>query len=117
MGKMIQTDIMKADVGSLLFIPDRKNCKKRPHICISVFRNLAGVPYDWMVVPITSTVTVGMENLVEVKHPKLSLQSYAKLNNITCIKSNKEIEVSKITFSEDYLTTIAVRIKELILKQ
>ena len=108
---------MRADTGSLLFIPDPKNGKKRPHICISVFRNLAGVPYDWMVVPITSTVTVGLNNLVEVNHPKLNLPSYAKLNNITCIKSNSAIEVAKVQFAEENLRNIAVRIKELILKE
>lgn len=107
--------IMRADVGSLLFIPDPKGSKKRPHICIKVFTNLAGVPYDWLVIPITSTVTVGMDNLMEVEHPKLSLKSYAKINNITCVKASDKIEVAKMSFSKDCVKSIAVRIKELIL--
>lgn len=113
---MIKTFVMQADVGSLLFIPDPMNGKKRPHMCVSVFRNEGGVPYNWLVVPITSAVTVGVHNLVEVSHPKLSKHSYAKLNNLTSIIGNSNIEVAKKQFTNDYLLKVAVRIKELILK-
>lgn len=114
MGAINRTFVMQADVGSLLFIPDPMNGKKRPHICVSVFRNESGVPYNWLVVPITSTVTVGAHNLVEVMHPKLHKLSYAKLNNLTSIKANALIEVAKKHFTDDYLHKVAVRIKELI---
>lgn len=91
---------MKAEVGSLLFLKDRNDeNKKRPCMCIHVFSNNAGVPYNWLIVPITSTNTVGTDNLVEVQHGKLcSVVSYAKLSNIESISWNDEIEVAKAKF-------------------
>ena len=116
MGQMINKFINQVDVGSLIFISDPKSGKKRPHVCVSVFRNESGVPYNWMVIPITSVATVGFENLIEIEHPKLKRQSYAKINNLTCIKAMENIEIAKTQIAYNYLLEIAVRIKELILK-
>lgn len=93
---------MKASIGSLLFIADKNDkIKKRPFICMYVFTNNAGVPYDWLVIPITSTTSVGDDNLVEVTHPKLGLKSYAKINNIESISWSKKIEVAKCKFDDE----------------
>lgn len=93
---------MKAEIGSLLFIKDKNDeNKKRPCMCIHVFTNNASVPYNWLIVPITSTDKVGSDNLVEVTHGKLSARSYAKLNNIESISWNDEIEVAKRKFSAE----------------
>ena len=94
---------MKAEVGSLLFIKDKNDeNKKRPCMCIHVFTNNANVPYNWLIVPITSTNKVGSDNLVEVTHIKLcSEKSYAKLNNIESISWNDEIEIAKKKFSAE----------------
>lgn len=97
----------KAEVGSLLFIKDKNDTsKKRPYICIHVFTNTAGVPYDWLIVPITSTDKVGVENLVEVAHTKLCTKSYAKINNLESISWNEDIEVSKRKFMPQYIKDV-----------
>ena len=102
---------MKADVGSLLFIQDKIDSnKKRPHICIHVFTNDAGIPYNWLVLPITSIDTVGKGNLVEVKHRKLKSTSYAKLNNIISIPWNDNIEVAKVNFAKKYAREVTSRL-------
>jgi mRNA-degrading endonuclease toxin of MazEF toxin-antitoxin module len=108
---------MKAEVGSLLFIEDKKDSsKKRPYICIHVFTNKAGVPYDWLIVPITSTDKVGTENLVEVEHNKLCCKSYAKINNIESISWNEKIEVAKKKFLAQYVKDVTDKLGN-ILKQ
>ncbi len=108
---------MTADVGNLLFIEDKNDStKKRPYICLHVFHNEAGIPYNWLVLPITSTKTVGIENLVEVKHHKLnSASSYAKLNNIETIPWSDDIEISKRKFNKKYLTGIIKKLYQDIL--
>lgn len=106
---------MKAEVGSLLFIKDKNDSsKKRPYICLHVFTNRAGVPYDWLVVPITSTDSVGNENLVEVAHPKLSVPSYAKLNNIESISWNDEIEIAKKKFDAIYVRDVTEKLGNIL---
>lgn len=98
---------MKAEVGSLLFIKDENDeTKKRPFICVHVFRNDAGVPYDWLVIPITSTSTVGMNNLALVTHQKLTSTSYAKINNVKSISWSDEIEVARTKFREQYVRDV-----------
>ncbi len=99
---------MKGKAGSLFFIKDKNDAtKKRPYMCIHVFTNTAGIPYNWLVVPITSIDTVGSDNLVEVAHDKLSCKSYAKLNNIESISWNsKEIEVAKKLFTQQYVRDV-----------
>lgn len=102
---------MNADVGSLLFIKDKDTKKRRPHICVGVFTNRAGVRYDWLVLPITSTDTVGDANLVPVSHRKLKKNSFAKLNNIKTIKADEEIEVATDLFSEECINLIKIRLR------
>lgn len=102
---------MNADVGNLLFILDESTGKKRPHVCIAVFTNSAGVRYDWLVVPITSVATVGDENLVQIRHSKLKKDSFAKLNNITTIKAGKGIEIASIPFEEEYVQLVKGRLR------
>lgn len=99
---------MKAEKGSLLFIRDFESAKKRPYICVHVFTNTAGVAYDWLVIPITSTVCVGMSNLILVRHSKLSTTSYAKISNVRSISWNDEIELSKIKFDPLYVRDVCL---------
>jgi mRNA-degrading endonuclease toxin of MazEF toxin-antitoxin module len=106
---------MKADIGSLLFIKETNSAKKRPYMCVYVFKNTAGVPYDWLVVPITSTDSVGMTNLIPVKHAKLnSIESYAKLNNIRSISWSDEIEVAKVKFDSSYVRDVSVKLGNIL---
>lgn len=103
---------MKADEGALLFIEDKLDAtKKRPFMCVHVFRNKAGVPYNWLVLPITSKDSVGKDNLVEVGHDKLGkAQSYAKLNNIESISWNDKIEISSKKFAKKYSELVKDRL-------
>jgi mRNA-degrading endonuclease toxin of MazEF toxin-antitoxin module len=106
---------MKAEVGNLLFIKDKNDIsKKRPYICIHVFTNKAGIPYDWLIVPITSTDRVGIENLVQVTHSKLAVKSYAKLNNIESISWNDEIEVAKTKFNAQYVKDVTDKLGNIL---
>lgn len=105
---------MKAEVGSLLFIKDKNDeTKRRPYMCVYVFTNNAGVPYDWLIIPITSTNKVGMDNLVEVSHRKLCCKSYAKINNIESISWNEEIEVSKQKFGKKHVKDVIQKLSNL----
>ena len=102
---------MSAEIGSLLFIKDTNDAtKKRPFMCIRVFRNNANIAYDWLVVPITTKDVIKASYLVKIQHPKLNQISYAKLNNITSISWNKEIEVAKIKFEDKYVKDVQERI-------
>lgn len=104
-----------ATVGSLLFIQDPiEPIKKRPFICIAVFTNTAGVPYNWWLLPITSKVTIGMSNLVEVKHKRLSAISYAKINDLQSMKWEDHYEVAQVKFAKKYVKDIAKRINSLL---
>lgn len=103
---------MKAEIGSLLFIQDKNDTsKKRPHICIHVFTNRAGVPYNWLLLPITSKTMVGTDNLIEVKHQKLHSISYAKLNNIESVSWSDDIEISKRKFAKKYVDQCRTRLQ------
>lgn len=82
-----------AEEGNLIFIPEGE--KRRPYICIKVYRNTAGVPYNWLVLPITSTTSVGFDNLFPIEHPKLNKESYVKINNIQTIKWDSKFEIKK----------------------
>jgi mRNA-degrading endonuclease toxin of MazEF toxin-antitoxin module len=109
---------MKADVGNLLFIEDKNDsAKKRPFMVLHVFNNTAGVPYDWLVVPITSSDSVGPENLVEVTHVKLACKSYAKLNNMETISWSDEIEVAKRKFAKKHIKNVQDRLGEILFKK
>jgi len=102
---------MSAEIGSLLFIKDTKDAtKKRPFICVRVFRNNANIPYDWLVIPITTKCIIKPKYLVELSHPKLNQVSYAKLNNITSISWNNEIEVAKVKFDDKYVKDVQQKI-------
>lgn len=105
---------MKAVVGSLLFIEDKNDAaKKRPYMCIYVFRNEAGVPYDWLIVPITSTDTASKKYLVPVGHVKLNMRSYAKISNIESISWNKKIEVAKKLFEPQYVKDVQEKLRNI----
>ena len=105
----------KAEIGSLLFIKDKNDTtKKRPYICIHIFTNKVGVPYDWLIVPITSTDNVGLDNLVEVEHNKLYCKSYAKINNIESISWNDDIEVAKKRFNNKCIRDIQSKLREVL---
>lgn len=106
---------MKADIGSLLFIKDKiDESKKRPFVCVHIFSNNAGVPYNWLILPITSKDSVGKDNLVEISHAKLgSTKSYAKLNNMTSIPWDDEIEVSKRKFAKKHIRSVQDRLSEI----
>lgn len=107
---------MNADVGSLLFITDRNTRKRRPHVCIGVFTNNAGIKYDWLVLPITSMCTVGDENLIHVTHKKLKKNSFAKLNNIKTIVADEDnIEVAKELFDPEQIELIKIRLRFLFI--
>jgi hypothetical protein len=102
---------MSAEIGSLLFIKDTNDAtKKRPFMCIYVYRNKAGIPYDWLVIPISSKSVVNEDYLVTIEHPKLNKVSYAKLNNINSISWSKEIEVAKLKFDNKYVRDVQERI-------
>lgn len=79
-----------AEEGNLIFIKEKD--KKRPYICVKVFRNNAGVPYNWLVLPITSSGAVGKNNLFPIEHPKLKKVSFVKLNNIQTISWDNDFE-------------------------
>ena len=102
---------MNADVGNLLFILDKDTGKKRPHVCIHVFTNNAGVKYDWLVLPITSAGTVGNRNLVCIKHKKLKKLSFAKLNNLTTIKADESIEIAEEKVDFENIESIRCRLR------
>lgn len=107
--------VKKADVGSLLFMQDELDVEKtRPFICVHVFSNEAGVPYDWLVMPITSNDGVGADNLVEVTHAKLATKSYAKLNNMKCISWNDKIELASKKFKKQYVKDILNKLKTIL---
>lgn len=80
-----------AEEGSLIFV--QEGSKRRPYVCVKVFRNRAGVPYNWLVLPITSSISVGHENLFPIEHPKLHKKSYVKINNIQTIKWDERYEI------------------------
>lgn len=102
---------MCAEIGSLLFIKDANDAtKKRPFMCVRVFRNNADIPYDWLVVPITTKMIIKQDYLVKLEHSKLNQASYAKINNITSISWNKEIEVAKVKFDNKYVRDVQERI-------
>jgi len=106
---------MKAEVGSLLFKQDNTDpAKKRPYICVHVFTNAIGIPYNWLIVPITSTATVGVDNLVEVVHKKLTLKSYAKISNIESISwVSRKIEVSKLKFCSQCVRDVQEKLENI----
>lgn len=82
-----------ADEGSIIFIKDELKC--RPYVCIKVYKNNAGIPYNWLILPITSSKSVGMNNLFPIYHPKLHKESYVKLNNIQTVKWDNKYEVKR----------------------
>jgi mRNA-degrading endonuclease toxin of MazEF toxin-antitoxin module len=107
--------VKKAEVGSLLFMKDELDAEKtRPFICVHVFSNEAGVPYDWLVMPITSNDGVGTENLVEVTHEKLISTSYAKINNMKCISWSDKIELSSKKFKKQHVKDILGKLKKIL---
>ena len=78
---------------SLIYLKNSLDQKKRPHICIAVFKNNAGIPYNYMVIPLTTKKTVGFQNLVFVRHNKLKQDSYAKICNIFTVNADEICEI------------------------
>jgi len=109
---------MKADVGNLLFIKDKIDAnKRRPFMCMHVFTNKAGVPYNWLIVPITSKDSVGQENLVEITHVKLATKSYAKINNLECISWNDDIEIATKKFAKECTNAVSDKLGSLFTRK
>jgi hypothetical protein len=107
--------MIKAEIGSLIFIKDKLEPeKRRPFICIAIFTNKAKVPYNWWMLPITSKNTIGLENLVEVKHPKLSVISFVKINDLQSVKWDDSYEVAKKKFAKKYIVDIKNKICSLL---
>lgn len=96
-----------AEEGNIIFI--QEGVKRRPYVCVKVFKNKAGVPYNWLVLPITSTTSVGHENLFPIEHPKLHKKSYVKINNIQTIKWDDKYEI-KSKINETSLDKLIERI-------
>lgn len=103
----------KVEVGSLLYLKDLRTNKNRPYVCIHIFKNNARVAYDWLVVPITSKNKVGVNNLVEIHHPKLFKKSYAKLSNILSIPCSSEIKVSSTKFDGATVRDVISKLKSI----
>lgn len=105
---------MKAEIGSLLFMQDKYNAtKKRPYICVQVCRNNAGVIYNWLLVPITSKNIVGTDYLTEVRHPRLSLRSYAKISNIESVSWKNEMNVATEKFEQQYVRDVQRKLRNI----
>ncbi len=84
-----------AEEGNLIFI--QEGTKRRPYVCVKVYKNKAGVPYNWLILPITSSESVGKRNLYPISHPKLHKESFVKINNIRTVAWDDKFEVkSKI---------------------
>lgn len=106
---------MKAESGSLIFIKDEHDpLKRRPFICVHVFTNNAKVPYNWWVIPITSKNTIGLDNLVEIKHQRLSTISWAKINDLHSIKWNDDYEIAQRKFAKRYIKDVKDKIVALL---
>lgn len=106
---------MKADVGALLFIQDKLDAtKRRPYICVHIFTNTAGVPYNWLIAPITSKDSVGTNNLVKLSHSKLGSDvSYAKINNIETISWSDKIEIATQKFANKHTRSVQDKLGEI----
>lgn len=92
------------EVGSIFFYKNGDD-KERPYVCISVYTNKAGVPYNWLVLPITSSTKVGKDNLVKIEHPELS-KSFAKINNMTTMQN---LDVRKIKILNHHVDSYTIR--------
>ena len=98
---------------SLIFLKNTIDQKRRPYICIAVFKNNAGVHYNYLVVPLTTKTTIGLSNLVLVKHHKLKQESYAKLCNIVTISAD-DIEEIHGKLNIRYFRKITSKLKSII---
>jgi len=94
-------------VGNLIIIPrgNEEGAKKVYYIVTKQFNNTAGLPYNWLVFPITSHTTVGLHNLVKVTHPSLVRTSYAKLNNVTTI-GHIDVIIDPILFDPSIINAV-----------
>lgn len=98
---------LNAEEGNLIFI--QEGDKRRPYVCVKVYRNKAGIPYNWLVLPITSSKSVGSENLYPIDHPKLHKESFVKINNIQTIPWDDQYEV-KSKINQDLLDNLIEKI-------
>lgn len=88
--------------GDCVFVPRLINGKSKrvAHLIIYV-AYVAGVPYNWIGIPITSKTTVKAHNLIEVKHPKFKIKSYAKIIDPYTFVFDKTMEKSKVPFDKE----------------
>ena len=106
-------------LNSLLYLKkdaEKDKTKQRPYLCITAFYNSAGVIYEYLLVPITSSTSVGERNLVQISHEKLKKDSYCKLNNILVV-SRKDIEnyeCIKQKFERTVVKEVLNSLKELL---
>jgi hypothetical protein len=97
------------NIGTIIF---KQNIDKvRPYICIHVYKNKAGIPYNWLIIPVTTSNKVGVDNLVKIKHDILK-DSYVKINNMTTIQIEdiKHIKISKHHLDNNNIRLIIYKI-------
>lgn len=99
---------MYPEQGSCVFIRRQRDnvSKKVAHMILAVGKNDAGIPYNWIGIPITSKETVGEKNLVEINHPKLKMKSYAKIIDPHTFKYNAKYMELSIPFSDEDLDRV-----------
>ena len=112
---------VKGFTGKLLYkreelLEDAEKPKRRPYMSITVFYNNAGVPYDYLLVPITSVKTVGSKNLVKIDHPKLKKDSYCKLNNLFIVPAVDIVkyDICDVPFEDHIIDAVTDKLRELI---
>lgn len=79
--------------------------KTRPFVCISKYTNNAGVVYNYLIAPITSSSKLGDENLVAINHDLLK-GSFIKINNIQTIQ---EVDLDSVKISKFQLDKTEIR--------
>ena len=98
------------DQGSILFKMDHG--KIRPFLCIHVYKNQSGIAYDYLIAPITTSVTVGLKNLVHINDTEKIKCSYVKINNIQTIHNFElnNIRISKNKLDEESTRLVILKI-------
>lgn len=97
------------EVGTIIFKYDRG--KVRPFVCIHMYTNNAGVIYDYLIAPITSSNKLGNDNLIRIDHEILK-KSYVKINNIQTISEDSldGIKISKFKLDKENVRCVIIKI-------
>jgi len=97
-------------IGSVFFKSDHG--KVRPYVCLHIYKNKVGIPYDYMIAPITTSTAVGIKNLVHINDTEKTKKSYVKINNIQTIQSSElnDIEISRIKLDSKSTRLIILKI-------